>query len=701
MANENLGASFSIDTTDLKAGLAQANRMIRESESEFKAAAAGMDDWSSSEDGLNAKIKSLNSITDLQRKKVDALQGEYDNLIANGLDPTSRQATELRTKINNETAALNKNEAELKKQSKALDELADDTKDAADATDEAAGSFEKLKAAGGVIGGVVAGVGAACAGAIGAFLGLAESTQETQTQFAKLEQSFNSAGHEFDYALDTLYGLQGVLGDTDRAVEASNFLAKVSKDEKDLEANTRILTGVFAEYGESIPTEGLAEGIAATAEMGTVQGVLADALEWQGVNLDDHNAKLATLATAEERAAYTQQVLTELYGESADAYRENNEALIEANNAQLRLEDNLAGLGEIAFPIMTESKNLASDLLGTIYPFVSLIGEGLTGALNGADGAAESLAEGLNGILTTVISKVVEAIPFVINTIIAIFPKLLTEILGQLPSILGLLLNMISQIAFALGEMLPTLIPVIIDAVLMLEETALDNIDMLINAGIALLVGLADGLIKALPKLIDKIPVIIQKLMTALSNNYPKLVQAGVQLLVSLAGGLIQAIPQLISKIPQIITSIVSGFKNYKSKMLDVGKDLIKGLWNGISNMASWIKSKIQGFGKGVLNNLKDFFGIHSPSRVMADEIGKNLALGIGEGFADNIKGVNADITSAMNFTSPKPNGNGGGGVGNVVVNQYNTYSQAHSRYELYKSKQQTAAAVRLAMAGG
>lgn len=701
MANENLGASFSIDTTDLKAGLAQANRMIRESESEFKAAAAGMDDWSSSEDGLNAKIKSLNSITDLQRKKVDALQGEYDNLIANGLDPTSRQATELRTKINNETAALNKNEAELKKQSKALEELADDTQDAADAADEMGGSFEKLKAAGGAIGGVVAGVGAACAGAIGAFLGLAESTQETQTQFAKLEQSFNSAGHEFDYALDTLYDLQGVLGDTDRAVEASNFLAKVSKDEKDLEANTRILTGVFAEYGESIPTEGLAEGIAATAEMGTVQGVLADALEWQGVNLDDHNAKLATLATAEERAAYTQQVLTELYGESADAYRENNEALIEANNAQLRLEDNLAGLGEIALPIMTELKNLASDLLGTIYPFVSLIGEGLTGALNGADGAADTLAEGITGLIETALEKVVEIAPFVLETIMAVFPKLLTSILEQLPNILETILSMVTQTATALGGMLPELIPVIIDAVIMLAETLLDNVDMIIDAGISLLIGLADGLIIALPKLIDKIPVIIQKLMTALSNNYPKLLQAGVQLLVSLAGGLIQAIPQLISKIPQIITSIVSGFKNYKSKMLDVGKDLIKGLWNGISNMASWIKSKIQGFGKGVLNNLKDFFGIHSPSRVMADEIGKNLALGIGEGFADNIKGVNADITSAMNFTNPKPNGNGGGGVGGVVVNQYNTYAQAHSRYELYKTKQQTAAAVRLAMAGG
>ena len=95
--NERLGASFSIDVTDLKAGLSQANRLIKESQSEFQAAAAGMDDWTQSEDGLNAKIKSLNSITDIQRKKVDALQQEYDRLIADGLDPASKEAVELRT----------------------------------------------------------------------------------------------------------------------------------------------------------------------------------------------------------------------------------------------------------------------------------------------------------------------------------------------------------------------------------------------------------------------------------------------------------------------------------------------------------------------------------------------------------------------------------------------------------------------------
>ena len=135
--SERLGASFSIDTTDLKAGLSQANKMIRESESEFKSAAAGMDDWTKSEDGLNAKIKSLSEITEIQKKKVNALKAEYQNLIDNGLDPTSREAVELRTKINNEEAALRSNEKELQKQTAALQNVGKES-------DNAGGKAEKF-----------------------------------------------------------------------------------------------------------------------------------------------------------------------------------------------------------------------------------------------------------------------------------------------------------------------------------------------------------------------------------------------------------------------------------------------------------------------------------------------------------------------------------------------------------------------------
>lgn len=151
---ENLGAKFSIDVTSLKAGLAQANKLIRESESEFKAAAAGMDDWTKSQDGLTKKIKSLNEIAGVQEKKVEALKIEYNRLISEGLDPTSNKAIDLRTQINKETEALNKSKTEIEKQSKALDELGKesenaktDVKNLADETDKGSGKFGAMQVA--------------------------------------------------------------------------------------------------------------------------------------------------------------------------------------------------------------------------------------------------------------------------------------------------------------------------------------------------------------------------------------------------------------------------------------------------------------------------------------------------------------------------------------------------------------------------
>jgi phage-related protein len=790
MANETLGASFSIDVTNLKAGISQANRLIRESQSEFQAAAAGMDDWTKSEEGLTKKIKSLNDISDIQRKKVSALQSEYDRLIAGGLDPVSKEAVELRTKINNETAAMEKNEKEALELKKALDELRDGADGAGDSAEKSAlkmGGFGTLaKAAVGAI----AGLGAAVGGAVAGFLSLAESTREARNNMAKLETSFQSAGHSAETAENTFTELYGILGDDGAATEAAQQLAKISKDEADLAANTRILTGVMAEYGNSIPTEGLAEGMAATAAMGSVQGVLADALEWQGVNLDDYNAKLETLATEEERAAYIQETLTDLYGESADAYRENNAEVIAAQEAQAELNNTLNELGAIAEPIMTSLKTLAAELLTSIMPFVQLIGEGLTGALNGSGDAAALFSEGITGIVATLLEKVTGVLPTVIDLITTLIPQILTALLEQLPTILETLVEMVTQIITALSEMLPTIVTAIMEVLPQLINSLIASIPQLLEAATTLLMSIVNCLPTIITALINALPAVIQTIITALINSIPILLNAAIQLLTAivqaiptiidalitnlpsiidtiingvldalpllldaaiklffaiidatptiiaeltkampkiietilrsvanaipklfstaktLLGKIIEAIGDLIKKLPShmgsIITSIVKGLKDGISKVKTIGSDIVKGLWNGIKDMGSWIAKKIKGFGNDVLGGIKSFFGIKSPSRVMADEVGKNLALGIGVGFEKNIGAVNKEITDAMNFDDGI---SGGGGVkrggGGLTVYQTNNYKQAYtSRYEKYKSNKELQATARLIKAG-
>ena len=142
MAGNNLGAAFSIDVSDLKAGLAQANRLIRESESEFQAAAAGMDDWTNSAEGLQKRVDSLNNQVDIQKEKVAALVAEKQNIIdkmtAEGKsnEEIERAVDGVNKSIEREGKQLDRLQGSLKRNQSALDKMQESTDDAANSTDD-------------------------------------------------------------------------------------------------------------------------------------------------------------------------------------------------------------------------------------------------------------------------------------------------------------------------------------------------------------------------------------------------------------------------------------------------------------------------------------------------------------------------------------------------------------------------------------
>ena len=289
------------------------------------------------------------------------------------------------------------------------------------------------------------------------------------------------------------------------------------------------------------------------------------------------------------------------------------------------------------------------SLTDTLLPQIVVIGTDLiTNLATSISANLPALLDSASTILDTLINGISALLPTLLPVAIAMIETLTSSILSNLPKILEMGVTLIVTLAQGLASMLPTLIPLAINAVLNLVDTLLDNIDLIIDAGISLLIGLADGLILALPDLIDKIPVIIDKLMMALTNNLPKLIEAGIKLTVQLAVGLIKALPQLISKIPQIISTMVKGFTSYYSNLGEVGKNLIQGLWNGILDAGAWLREKISGFFGGVVDSIRNFFGIHSPSTLFRDKIGKNLALGVGEGFGATMKEVSADMQGAI-----------------------------------------------------
>lgn len=181
-------------------------------------------------------------------------------------------------------------------------------------------------------------------------------------------------------------------------------------------------------------------------------------------------------------------------------------------------------------------------------------------------------------------------------------------------------------------------------------QILLENLPSIVAAGMDLIIALVSGILDNIDMLIDCVLEMVDVIVDKLIDNLPKLIDGGIRLIAALANGLIRAIPNLVSKIPQIISSIVKGLISGIPAIFDVGKNIVEGLWNGIKSMGSWVSGKVKDFFGGIVGGVKDFLGIHSPSKVFAG-IGGFMAEGLGEGFDDQFKSVKRTLKTALTLT--------------------------------------------------
>lgn len=251
--------------------------------------------------------------------------------------------------------------------------LQDTSSRAQDSADETESAFSKI---GNAAGKIALGIGAAGLAIGGAFIGAVEGTRDYRAEMGLLEAAFLTAGHSSEEAKSTYSELNAVLGDSGAAVETSQHLAKIADNEKELAELTGILTGVYAEFGETIDMPGLGEAILHTSELGEVQGTLADALEWNGITVDEFNKQLEECATVEERQDLITRTLKDTYSEASQQYKETNADVMEARKAQERLADAMAEVGAIGEPIMTSIKNAIAGLAESAVPVIERMVKG-------------------------------------------------------------------------------------------------------------------------------------------------------------------------------------------------------------------------------------------------------------------------------------------------------------------------------------
>ncbi len=279
----------------------------------------------------------------------------------------------------------------------------------------------------------------------------------------------------------------------------------------------------------------------------------------------------------------------------------------------------VAGLGLIYSQFGTQIDQLLL-LAQTKGPeIISNLGNGITAALPGLMGQGATLILGLMNAIT-----------------------------ANLPALISTGASIIATLVSSLAEQLPQLIPAAASMILTLVEALISNLPQIISSGLDLMMGLAQGIANAIPQVTAKAPVIIGKLASTIITNLPKIIQTGIQILTQLAVGLVKGIPTLLGKIPSMISQIKNAFTSVDWG--SVGVNIIKGIASGLSSAAKSLADAAANAASNALDWVKSKLGIHSPSRVFRDQVGKMMALGMGIGFEKNIpvKSMSAGVKRAV-----------------------------------------------------
>ena len=722
MGADAIGTSLYIDYSDFARGIAEANRLIKLNEQQFKTASASLDDWSNTSEGLETKLKSLSKTIELQKGKVGALEQEYEKVKKEkGENSTSAQL--LAIKLEKERTALANSEKEARNYTKKLDDLKKASKEAESSSKGLGGAFKSLLSAN-LVASAIGAVTSAVGSMIGSFLGASEATKEYRTNLAKVEQTAKTMGESVGNAKENMLAMASISGDVEAAGEAVNNLLSAGIKGDNLDKITKQLEGASIKWKDTLKLEGLADGLQETLATGSATGAFGELLERGGKSLDDFNARLAKCTTTAEQQELVMQELSSMGLEKvSDSYREANKNLVDAELAQLKYNDTMAQVGTAMEPVITVFTNMKTAMLEMLLPAIQQVTKGITMFAQGASGAGQVIAGGFLNAISSVGAKIAEVGKTILSSAVAIVPELLSKLTQILPHVIALIADYLQLALMTVTNKLPEftqfvteLFPQIIDGLVNGFNTILEKLPGLI-AGLFSYLGeaftsiteistnaflsMSDGLDKGLTALKNNLPKIVDAITTGLKDFLPKVVDGATNLFNGVLKGLetmlkslsknlpdiiktiqnaikewlpiiadkafelfmniVKAIgkfiPVLIKELPSIIKAIVEGLLGLAGSLLEAGKtilvniisglkqnlpelkgigeNIVKGLWNGIKDMSSWIVEKVKGFGETVLNGFKNFFGIHSPSTVMAEQ-GKYLAEGLGEGLENN-----------------------------------------------------------------
>ena len=602
----------------------------------------------------NAKTASvLSKQIDVQRERVKLL-AEQTGKAAAKYGESDVKTQKWQQALNEATATLNKMQSELRNASSGVEELGDDMREGS----EKALSFGDVLKANVASDFIVSGIKAMASAIKEAAAALVDLGKQSIMGFAEQEQliggvdtlfressaqvqqyandAYKTAGLSANQYMETVTSfsaslLQSLGGDTAAAAQkADQAITDMSDNANKLGTDMTSIQDAYQGFAKQNYTmlDNLKLGYGGTKQ--EMERLLADAEKFSGIKYDI--SSYADIVDAIHVVQTEMGITGTTAKEAATTIQGSANAMKSAwSNLITGMSNENLDLDRLVQNVIDSVNTFADNLIPRLQIMLPRFVQGLTQLISGMipyvapalELLLPPLVEGIGGL----VSGIVQALPAAVEAITAVIPMLVEQLTILLPQIISAGVEIIAALASGIGENLPTLIPAVVDAIITITEGLLDHIDLLIIA-------------------------------------------AG-QLIAGLAQGLIEAIPRLVGRLPEIIGAIVKGLLKGLAAIGEVGSQLVHGLFDGISNAATWLYEKVKGWASSVVGWIKDFFGIHSPSKVFADEVGKfippGITLGVEQAMPRAMRAMGAQLSALSAIPMPGSTTTNLGGV-NIVV---------------------------------
>lgn len=693
----NIGPKIGIDgEAEYRKQINQIIQQAKTLDSEMKVVASTFSKNATAQEKAAKSGKVLAQQFDVQQKRVGLL-GSMLEKSAKQFGENDTRTLKWKEALNNATAELNTMQKSMKENEKAVEGLGNELKDG----EKKAISFgDVLKAnilSDAIIGGFKA-LGSAIKSAVSGFASFAKEGINLASDLGEVQNvvdtTFGSSGAKeietFAKSAATSFGMSELSAKQFTGTIGAMFKSMGVADKEVLSMSTSItgLAGDMASFYNLDPQEAfekLRSGISGETEplkqLGinmSVANLEAYALS-QGITTAYQKMSQAEQATL--RYNYIMQATADAQGDflkTSDSFANQQRIL------QLNIENLSASIGKKLLPTVNSFTTAINGLLSgntSMYEFTQQISKLAVDTVRSFASALPEMVKMGGQFVSTLLTGIMEAAPQLLGALFPIISTLGDSFATYLPVMADFGMDLVTNLVSGIGLALPTLIPQAVEGILgMFDKGIVGNLDTILQAGFDLILGLTEGLSEGLPKLIDSASEIAAKIVVGLVENLPLILEMGIKIILSLINGILKTLPKLLTSAQDIGRQIVDKFKKMDWKQ--IGTNIVQGIINGVKSMWSALWSTMREMATNALNTVKDAFGIHSPSKLMEEQVGAflppGLTSGVKKAMPAMIRNLKKEFSVIPNLTVPKttvPAGNTTN-LGGVSITVYGSEGQ-------------------------